>query len=183
MLFKNKLQRAPSKGFTIVELLIIIVVIGVLALIVINSFANAQSQARAAKVNHDLSVLHHAILAARESTGKTLLQITGSGCTRCSCPYLSGDTTPYNTLPKTSSCWINYYNMLSAVGTAANTSLSDLRDGDPWGTPYIVDENEGEQVGTPCRKDSILSAGPGSNVNMSGSLGNINVRYSLPQCV
>ncbi|MBL8159360.1 prepilin-type N-terminal cleavage/methylation domain-containing protein [Candidatus Saccharibacteria bacterium] len=45
---------ARSSGFTIVELLIVIVVIGILAVIAIGAFTRAQEQARAATVQSDL---------------------------------------------------------------------------------------------------------------------------------
>ncbi len=175
-------QKNWARGFTIVELLIVIVVLGILAGIVTTGFTTAQAKARTSKVNADIRQIEKAVLAGRERTGRTFKDITNNGCTRCACPYLSGDMTVYSTLPKTHSCWTSYYNSLTALGAAADTSLSDLRAGDPWGSPYMIDENEGENVATPCNRDTVLSAGSSGNTNGGTSLGNISIRNFLSGC-
>lgn len=48
-------------GFTIVELLIVIVVIGILAALVLNAFSNAQAQARDGKRKDDIAALAKAL--------------------------------------------------------------------------------------------------------------------------
>ncbi len=50
-------QNAPQAGFTIVELLIVIVVIGILAAIVINTFAGVQARARNTHKQTDIKSL------------------------------------------------------------------------------------------------------------------------------
>lgn len=50
-----------SQGFTIVELLIVIVVIGILAALVISTYAGIQGKARNAKRQNDISTLQTAI--------------------------------------------------------------------------------------------------------------------------
>ncbi|MBL8159939.1 type II secretion system protein [Candidatus Saccharibacteria bacterium] len=176
-------RQGRRAGFTIVELLIVIVVIGILALIAVTAVSRAQDDARVAKVNSDLRLLEKAIMAARENSGETLFQITGNGCTRCACPYSGGNTTPYNTLAKTHACWTNYYDALTDIGNAAETNLSELRDGDPWGTPYILDENELELSASDCRRDQISSAGKGSNINVGPVVGVRNLRPFASACV
>lgn len=61
------------KGFTIVELLIVIVVIGILAAITVVAFNNVQSRSRTAKIDADLAMLHKAATAARISNGEQVL--------------------------------------------------------------------------------------------------------------
>ncbi|WP_164519849.1 type IV pilin protein [Flaviflexus salsibiostraticola] len=122
-----------QRGFTIVELLIVIVVIAILAAISIVAYNGVQERARASQASSELRDLAQAITMARESSGKTLMQITGSNCTRC---YPDAYTTS-----------------ISRIASAAGVDLSHVADGDPWGNSYSLDENEGENGG--CSRDSI----------------------------
>lgn len=81
---KNKSARLNS-GFTIVELLVVIVVIGVLAAITMVSYNGIQDRARTAKINSDLNNLTRAIQAASVSSSKTLAGITGNYWTAGGC--------------------------------------------------------------------------------------------------
>lgn len=58
-LFKSRIQKKlnQNKGFTIVELLIVIVVIGILALLVITTYSGIQAKARNAKRQTDVQAL------------------------------------------------------------------------------------------------------------------------------
>lgn len=178
-----KMEKIKTAGFTIVELLIVIVVIGILAALVLNTFAGAQDRARAAKVENDVAVLEKAIIAARMQTGQTLMEITGSDDTRCSCPYSGGTMTDYSTLPKSHGCWITYYDTLDDIGSAAGTNLDQLKTGDPWGSPYGIDENEGELSANPCRTDSIWSFGKSKTNNGHTQVGFASIRLSLLECI
>lgn len=131
---KNKTHR---DGFTIVELLIVIVVIGILAAIVIVAYNGVQERSRVQKTNTDLNTLVKAINVARLNTNKTLMGVTGSGCTRC-----SGTQAAYN-------------QTIDQIGAAAGVNLSALKNNDPWGNMYVIDENEGEQVANPCIYDGL----------------------------
>lgn len=123
-------------GFTIVELLIVIVVIAILAAISIVAFRGIQDRAKVSKANSDLATLTKAISIGRINTNKTLRDITGSDCTACN------GTTGYNTA-------------LTNIAQASGTNLNQLRSGDPWGNLYQLDENEGENPGTPCVNDLL----------------------------
>lgn len=126
-------------GFTIVELLIVIVVIGILAAITIVAYSGIQDRARATQTNAGLNDILKAVHLARINEGKTLMQITGTGCTSC--------TDPDGTKMATA---------LDKIGVAAGMSLSGLKKGDGWGDPYKLDENEGEQQFVdPCRADTF----------------------------
>ena len=172
---------SPSRGFTIVELLIVIVVIAVLAAITIVAFNGVQERSKNSRVNADVSNLVKAINLARTSSNTTLLNITGSGCTRCACPYAAGDTTVYATLAKTHTCWTRYYTTLDAIANASGVNLNSLKQGDPWGSPYAIDENEGENGN--CNRDTVWSFGASGNANGGTNVGNVQLQYYGPTCV
>ena len=131
-------------GFTIVELLIVIVVIAILAAITVVAYNGVQNQARQSIREADMTTYYKAILAAREAKGGlTLRTITGSNYSAGNC---AGSGNPKD-LPKTDACWVRYYDNLDKIGAAAGIDLSGLRDGDADGNPYVLDENEGETCG------------------------------------
>lgn len=125
-----------NRGFTIVELLIVIVVVGVLVSITIVSYGGIQERARVASANSDLALLAKAVNVARINVDKELRTITGSNCTACL------DRAVYEL-------------SLDRISTASGINLSSLKKGDPWGNVYRIDENEGEGA-TPCAsRDAI----------------------------
>lgn len=128
------MQWAKQKGFTVVELLIVIVVIGILATLTIIAYSGVQNQARVSKASNDIAELNRVIQTARLKTNKTLYQITGSNCTICG-------VIPYNTA-------------LDLIAAAAQINLDKFRAGDPWGNPYRIDENEGE--GGSCANRDLI---------------------------
>ena len=65
-------------GFTIVELLIVIVVIAILAAISVAAYTNIQERAKTSRRNSEMAQLLKAITLARTATGKTLGEITGN---------------------------------------------------------------------------------------------------------
>jgi prepilin-type N-terminal cleavage/methylation domain-containing protein len=130
-----KLRGRQHSGFTIVELLIVIVVIAILAAITIVAFNGVQERARVTKANSELATLQKAVMVARISQDKVLKDITLSNCTRCGI--------------------IPYATALDRIAAASSTNLDAIKAGDPWGNPYGIDENEGEGA-NPCNsKDSI----------------------------
>lgn len=136
------MQWAKSKhtGFTIVELLIVIVVIAILAAITVVAYTGVQERARDSKIKSDISTIVRAIQAARTTEGKTLAEITGSGATGVVC-WGKANGTDLAALAKTDGCWSSYYAALNVIGAASGANLSSLVD--PWGRPYLIDENEG----------------------------------------
>lgn len=141
-----------THGFTIVELLIVIVVIGILAAISIVAYSGIQERARTTKIKTDISQLTRAIVAARTLSGKALTQITSSGDTASDCVYKASGT-DLALLPKSDTCWVRYLNVLNTVSDASGAQVRNLTD--PWGRPYFIDENENENNGGGCTKDSI----------------------------
>ncbi|MGB3946325.1 MAG: prepilin-type N-terminal cleavage/methylation domain-containing protein [Candidatus Saccharimonadales bacterium] len=127
------------RGFTIVELLIVVVVIGILAAVSIVAYGNVQQRAKVSRANADLAALNKAIQTARVNQVRTLMQITGSNCSHC----IGFATTNAS---------------IDAIAAASGTNLSRLKQGDPWGNIYRIDENEGENGN--CNPDG-LGVSPG----------------------
>jgi prepilin-type N-terminal cleavage/methylation domain-containing protein len=147
-------MKKTTSGFTIVELLIVIVVIGILAAIVIVAYNGVQDRANKTKENTDLTTLQKAIIAARSVTGTPLKDITNNTYTWGTCV---GKTAP---LPDTDTCWTVYRNTLAKIAAAIgpNTNLTSLNAGNPRSNlPYKIDENESENMASNngCNKDSI----------------------------
>lgn len=127
-------QKQP--GFTIVELLIVIVVIGILAAITTVAYNGVQERARVQRANTDLALLNKAIHAARINADKHLYGVTGSNCTRCF------DQARYEL-------------SIDNIAAASNMPIGKLKSGDPWGNKYAIDENEGEGASPCANKDSL----------------------------
>lgn len=146
------MQWAKQKqtGFTIVELLIVVVVIAILASITIVAYNGVQTRAQRSKIDTDIATLTKAIQAARSSESKTFAQITGSTATGVSC-WGKPDGTNLATLAPSDTCWTRYQQTLTALTNASGISLAGIVD--PWGRPYLIDENEGE--GGNCGRDTV----------------------------
>lgn len=108
-------------GFTVVELLIVIVVIGILTAISIVSYNGITSRAYEARYQNDTAVLRRAVLLARQSTGQNLGQITGSYWSLGAC--MSDGQNPGNIEPKnlpfSHPCWQRYYETLDSLSEAS----------------------------------------------------------------
>lgn len=146
----NGRQTVGQRGFTIVELLIVIVVIGILAAITIVAYNGIQDRARQSKIQADINSIVKAIRLARDSTSKTTGQITGSYASGGNC-WAKADGTDLAALPNTDPCIVQYNASLGALVTASGASIASLRD--PWGRPYLIDENENEGGG--CTRDTV----------------------------
>lgn len=145
-----------QKGFTIVELLIVIVVIGILASITIVAFNGIQARSQAAKRDSDISNYYKAALIAREADGRVLGAITGQywSLGYCTSTAHNPDGIEPKDLAKDHVCWTRYYDNLAKIGAAAQMNLDSLRAGDARGNPYMFDENEGEAGG--CNMDALF---------------------------
>lgn len=144
-----------TKGFTIVELLIVVVVIAILASITIVAFNGVQERARQSQIEADITQLRRAILNARVTSGDVALRyVTGSTATGTVC-WSKATGTDLAALAQTDGCWVSYKNALNAISNASGINVRGLVD--PWGRPYYIDENEGEGAvpATACNADSI----------------------------
>ncbi|MDP2933506.1 MAG: prepilin-type N-terminal cleavage/methylation domain-containing protein [bacterium] len=134
-----------NRGFTLIELLVVIAIIGLLASVVLVSLNNARAKAKTARINADFRQMETAISMARDSSNQLTGQVTGNWCTVCS----------FGGTP-----------VVSQPGPLATNDTTWQRLGfpkapaDPFGSPYLIDENEREFGPSDCRPDVVFSAGP-----------------------
>lgn len=108
-----------------------IAIIGTLATIGIADYARFGVRAKYGRAKAELFGISTVIQGLRITNDTGLSGITGSGCTYCvGNPVSSWIPLGYTTPPL-----------------------------DPWGTPYVLDENESEFGATDCRMDSLITAG------------------------
>ena len=157
--FSSHRKKLLRTGFTIIELLIVITVVGILAAITIVAYPGVQKQARESKMDADIKQLTEAVTLARAGTKQTLFSMIGTsvsvgGCTGCDCRY-GGYMEVADDVPKTSNCWNDYQTVLKILTEKSGINVMGIVD--PWGRPYDIDQNEGESPGNYCRVDYIAS--------------------------
>jgi prepilin-type N-terminal cleavage/methylation domain-containing protein len=172
-------------AFTLIELLVSIVIIGILATVSIATYNNYISNAKIAKnlaelsqkisklklkrieyrvgnitaqeiMEADLDVVAKAIYIGREKEKSTLIDITGQTCSDCVCRD-ENFISPLSADAQT--CVTRWDEIMTILKNSTDIDISFLET-DPWGSPYLVDENEGEPGHLYCRKDTLFSAGP-----------------------
>ncbi len=136
-------SRVQMPGFTIVELLIVVVIIGVLASISVGAFNGVQEKARLSDIKSDIATLSKAIRMARESRQMQLVQMTGNGSygaggSSAACNVKPGGT-DLVALPQTDGCWVSYNRILTEVTAASGVNVQGMRD--PWNRPYSINED------------------------------------------
>ncbi len=155
-----------KKGFTLIELLVVIAIIGILATVVMASLNAARENAKVSAAKADILQIAKAVDAARAMSGSVYLKdVTLSGCTYC------GDSATVEARLRTALQRIS-----AAAGSFESLDQSTL---DPWGNPYRLDENEGEQAGNPCRIDQITTSN--GLVNYVFSYGSEYCTFQAPQ--
>jgi len=153
-------------GFTIVELLIVIVVIAILAAISVVAYNGVQQRARQSKIQSDLTTIEKAITTGRISKDGYTQTFASNGYVAGTCVSKPVGT-DLAALPKTDACWTNYTTFLNQVEAASGVKITDIVD--PWGRPYYIDTNEGEpNFNAGCAKDAIgVFANPLNGANFT----------------
>lgn len=124
-------------GFTIVELLIVIVVIGILAAITIVAYNGIQARAKTSSTNTAMAQLKRSMLAYKALNNEL--------------PPL-GDSWNFDTNPPSCPSFVNVVSAMTSAGFTGNATK------DAWGTCYGYDDND-------CNSGSnstsnLVSAGP-----------------------
>jgi len=114
----NKKTKKVAKGFTLIEMLVVIVVIGILSTIVLVSVSSGRRKAQATKAKTDVTELSKAFEMAA-SEGCTKLGFTSDGELKCSS---TGNSNVYVTL-KSAPNGITY-TLILEKGTATLTGTT-----------------------------------------------------------
>lgn len=142
-------KHSRQKGFTIVELLIVIVVIAILAAITVVAYNGIQSRTKIASVNTDLKSIKTAMLMYR----------TDYGTLPNNADWYSGTTMP------PTSRWST--EIVANLKNLKYIQTSGLEQ-DPWGQYYFYDNNDCTigQGGT----SYVKSVGPDGALNTSDDI-------------
>lgn len=104
-------------GFTLVEIMIVIAIIGILAAVLYPSFGNIFERAKKTETKAEMRQIAQLIFDAQISQGKYLKDITTTSCSICPCmadpPY--NNTESFINMPTNHQCYINWKRAIDNV--------------------------------------------------------------------
>ena len=111
-------RKSAYRGFTLIEILIVVIILGILAAIVIPQFANASTQAKTSAVQSTVQTLKSQVALYKLQHGDVL---PGGGTTST---FSSGQF------------WTDLTTQTDSTGAAWTNSTANQTAGGPWG-PYM----------------------------------------------
>lgn len=182
----SNIKRVRS-GFTIIELLIVIVVIAILAGVTLVYYNGAKTRAIDAKIKSDFAHLSKAINMAQAVTNKPLGDIImpgnphvtgeGGGVAAMCVNYVPAgeDLAKYD---KNSRCWQAYLAALDKISEVSETDVREIVD--PWGRPYAI---ENRSRSNNCEKDVIwVYSNPINKWSGRYKFSELTLRPERPDC-
>jgi prepilin-type N-terminal cleavage/methylation domain-containing protein len=155
------MRKQKQSGFTIVELLIVIVVIGILAALVLNTFSGAQAKARNAQAASTVRTYKAALMQYAVDYGKYPGNSTTSGCLGEGYGYgcwPAGNSDTFNDairpymsnadpLPRANDNPIEYFGTRSGAAFHYSTGYTLNGNPNPWTIVYFLEGAEPCPVG------------------------------------
>jgi prepilin-type N-terminal cleavage/methylation domain-containing protein len=160
----KQLKRAAQKGFTLVELLIVVIILAILAAIVVPQFASSTDEAKIASLDSTLANMRGAIDLYYQQHGKYPSSVAATGAT---CP--SSGTAGTGAID-TAQAFTDQLSMYTnASGQACSTSDATFKYG-----PYL---KKATLPANPVTGSSALLVVNTGNLNLTGSGAGLGWRF------